>query len=514
MNVRLLFFSIVSLSLLTACQSYPLEEALAAGNTFDYWIRNGHVIDGSGSPGFVADVLVRADTIAYIGEIPIGSIQATDTIDASGKMVSPGFIDSHAHGDPFATPDFHNFLAMGVTTITLGQDGSSPNTKDISRWMDSLDQQGIGPNLAMFAGHGTLRKMSGTGYSESPTPQQIEDMQALLTDQLEAGCFGISTGLEYTPGLYASQAELTALAKVTGQRGAVMMSHMRNEDDDQLLNSIDELLTLGKQCRVHISHIKSVYGKGSTRADEILSWLDSARQSGTTVTADLYPYSASYTGIGIVFPTWAKAPNEYSQVLRDRREELATYLRNRISLRNGPEATLIGTGAFRGKTLAAAAAILGKPFEEVLMDDIGPRGTSGAYFVMNDALQQRIAQDSMVMICSDGSPTGFHPRGHGTFAKIIQEYIQEKYLFSLEEGIRKMTAFPAQVIGIRKRGQLRSGYYADLLIFDPEQVKATATYPEPHQLAQGFEAVMVNGQIVKAADQFPAERYGRVLRAR
>ncbi len=502
------------LVLLIACQPSPLEEAVAAGDTFDYWIKNGQVIDGSGSPGFVADVLVRADTIAYIGEIPAGSIQAKDTIDASGKIISPGFIDPHAHGDPFATPGFHNFLAMGATTITLGQDGSSPVTSDIGRWMDSLDQQGIGPNIAMFVGHGTLRKLSKTGYSESPTSQQIEDMQSMLTDQLEAGCFGISTGLEYTPGIYASQAELTALAQVTGQRGAVMMSHMRNEDDDQLRKSIGELLALGAQCRVHISHIKSVYGKGSERAAEILTWLDSARQSGTTVTADLYPYSASYTGIGIVFPTWAKAPNDYSQVLRDRREELATYLRNRITLRNGPEATLIGTGAFRGKTLAEAAAILDKPFEEVLMDEIGPRGASGAYFVMNDALQQRIAQDSMVMICSDGSPTGFHPRGHGTFAKIIQEYIQEKQLFSLEEGIRKMTAFPASVIGIHKRGQVRSGYYADLLIFDPEQIEATATYPEPHQLALGFEWVMVNGQIVKAADQFLTERYGEVLRAR
>lgn len=513
MNTRLLFFPIPTLVLLMACQSSPLEKAVAAGDTFDYWITNGQVIDGSGSPGFVADVLVRADTIAYIGEIPAGSIQATDTIDANGKVISPGFIDPHAHGDPFATPDFYNFLAMGVTTITLGQDGSSPDTRYINRWMDSLDRQGIGPNIAMFVGHGTLRSLSGTGYTETPSPQNLLDMQALLRDQLEAGCFGISTGLEYTPGLYANQSELAALAEVTGQRGAVMMSHMRNEDDDQLFNSIDELLALGEQCRVHISHIKSVYGKGIDRAEEILSWLDSARQSGTTVTADLYPYSASYTGIGIVFPTWAKAPNDYSRVLRDRREELATYLRNRITLRNGPEATLIGTGAFRGKTLAEATTILGKPFEEVLMDDIGPRGVSGAYFVMNDALQQRIAQDTMVMICSDGSPTGFHPRGHGTFAKIIQEYIQDKHLFSLEEGIRKMTAFPASVIGIRQRGQLRSGYYADLLIFDPEQVEASATYPEPHQLAQGFEIVMVNGQIVKAADQFPAERYGRVLRA-
>ena len=235
--------------------------------------------------------------------------------------------------------------------------------------------------------------------------------------------FGMSTGLEYNPGLNARRGELEALAKVVGANDRMIMSHMRNEDDDQLDASLAELLDQGRFARVHVSHLKSVFGSGTARAEEILGILSDAREQGVEITAEIYPYTASYTGIGIVFPVWAKTAEQFEVAKRERREELATYLRDRVNRRNGPEATLLGTDPWTGKTLAELSFELEMPFEDVLIDVIGPQGGSGAYFVMNDELQSRLLADPLVGVCSDGSPTGFHPRGHGTFARIIERYV-------------------------------------------------------------------------------------------
>ena len=196
------------------------------------------------------------------------------------------------------------------------------------------------------------------------------------------------------------------------------------------------------------------YGKGSARAEEILAILYDARANGIEITADIYPYSASYTGIGIVFPVWAKTREQFDVAKVERREELAEYLRNRVNRRNGPEATLLGTDPYTGKTLADLAHEMELPFEDVLIDVIGPDGGSGAYFVMNDELQARLLADAFIGVCSDGSPTGFHPRGHGTFAKIIEDYVMRDDVLLLEEAIRKLTSFPAELLGIEDRGAL------------------------------------------------------------
>jgi N-acyl-D-amino-acid deacylase len=337
-------------------------------------------------------------------------------------------------------------------------------------------------------------------------------MIAILNRQLDTGFFGLTTGLEYTPGIYSDDRELLPLARAVGARNGLIMSHMRNEDDGDVEASIHELLRQGQFVPVQISHMKSVYGKGAERGEQLLAILDSARASGTQVTADMYPYLASYTGIGIVFPTWAKEPNDYEMVRRTRRAELAEYLRNRVTLRNGPEATLLGTGKYEGKTLADLVVETGKPFEDILIDDIGPNGASGAYFVMNEALQQRIAQDPNVMFCSDGSPTGFHPRGHGTFAKVIETYVRQKKLFSLEEAVRKMTSLPARTLGLDRRGELKRGFIADIAIFDPAAVRATATYSNPLQLAEGFDHVLVGGVTAFADGKASFILHGKVLR--
>ena len=504
----------IALLALSAC-GQRAETFLPEYPTIDLLIENGRVLDGLGAEPFDADIAIVDGAIVFIGDAPTRGADVRERvvrrIDAGGRIVAPGFIDLHSHGDPLETPAMENFLAMGVTTITLGQDGSSPAVDDLSVWMDEVDDQGIGANLVMFVGHGTLRTQSGIGRAASPEPEQLERMLAML-DATLAYTFGMSTGLEYNPGLNAGRAELLALAEVVGDNDRMIMSHLRNEDDDQLESSLAELLDQGRHARVHVSHLKSVYGKGGARADEILGILASARDAGIRVTAEIYPYTASYTGIGIVFPVWAKTEEQFAVARTERREELAEYLRNRVDQRNGPEATLLGTDPYTGKTLAELAHELETPFEDVLIDVIGPQGASGAYFVMNDELQSRLLTDPFVGVCSDGSPTGFHPRGHGTFARIIERYVEAEGVLTLTEAVRKMTSFAAGVLGIDDRGSLEVGKRADIIVFDPGRVRETATYPDPLSLATGFDIVIVNGAIAREDGVLADGLHGRVLR--
>ncbi len=496
---------------LDACSESQPQEPLQ----FDVVIENGRVLDGLGGAAFEADVFVRDGEIVLIDDLDAlsrnNAVQADQRIDAAGRIVAPGFIDVHSHGDPLQTPAFENFLAQGVTTITLGQDGDSPETESLADWMAQVQAQGIGVNLAMFVGHGTLRNLAGIGRDPEPDAERMQRMLELLDSNLDVS-FGLSTGLEYNPGLNASAEELIALAQVVGNRERVIMSHMRNEDDDQIEASMAELIAQGEYARVHIAHMKSVYGRGEARAEELLVLMQEARDRGYQITADVYPYNASYTGIGILFPVWAKTQEQFDAALPDRREELAEYLRNRVTLRNGPEATLLGTEPYTGKTLADMEQELEMPFEDILIDVIGPQGASGAYFVMNDELQSRLLEDPFVGVSSDGSPTGFHPRGHGTFAKIIEEYVVNRQAIGLGEAVRKMTSFAAQTLGVEDRGSIEVGKAADIIVFDPENVHATASYPEPMQLATGFDYVIVNGEIAYVGGELQDGLNGRVLR--
>mgnify|MGYP003790400293 CR=1 FL=1 len=514
MTKKMLLGCVLALVFLQACaeKSPPFLEAY---ESIDLLIENGQVLDGLGSSAISADVVVVDNQIVFVGDALFTDNDIESRIkrriDAKGRTVAPGFIDLHSHGDPLETPEFENFLAMGVTTITLGQDGSSPKVADLAEWLEQVENHGIATNLAMFVGHGTLRTLSGIGRTPVPDPKDLERMLKMLDVSLKT-TFGMSTGLEYNPGLNAEREELQALAEVVGRNDRMIMSHMRNEDDDQLENSIAELLEQGQHARVHVSHLKSVYGKGSQRADEILAILASARESGIQITAEMYPYSASYTGIGIIFPVWAKTTEQFEVAKVERRDELAEFLRNRVERRNGPEATLLGTDPYTGKTLAEVAHELEMPFEDVLIDEIGPQGASGAYFVMNDELQTRILTDPYVGVCSDGRISGFHPRGHGTFAKIIEQYVVKDKILSLPEAVRKMTSFAASILGITDRGIVREGMVADLIVFDPARVHAVATYPEPLQLALGFDIVIVNGKIAREDGQRVNGLFGEVLR--
>lgn len=498
--LRLTFLNAVVLMLLfTSCNSQDED------TYYDLLITNGQIIDGSGENSYTGNVLVNDGVIVKMGEFEFDPERIETIIDASGKVISPGFIDPHSHGDALETPHFDNFLSMGVTTISLGQDGSSPGGRDISGWMEQVDEQGTGPNIIHFMGHNTLRALVEAPREPNLADSYIEEMQQILEDALTAGSFGMSTGLEYDHGTFADLPELIALAEPVADVDGLIISHVRNEDNDKVEESIAELLNQGKEsgANVQASHIKIVFGNDPNQAEQILMLMDNARDEGIGVTGDVYPYTASFTGIGIVFPDWALPPNNFDDVVQNQRPELEEYLRNRVNQRNGPEATLMGTAPWAGMTLADVAEELNKPFEDVLIDDIGPRGASVAYFVMDEEVMKRFLMDPHVMVSSDGSPTMRHPRGYGSFAKIIRQYVNEESLFSLEEAIYKMSGLPAKTLGLSDpekvdttRGLIKEGFSADLLIFDPANVKDTATFEEPHSYARGFEWVFVNGVAV------------------
>lgn len=501
------------------CQSpeeVEFDRLIGDTKQFDLLIQNGRIIDGTGSAPFIGDVLIKEDKIAFVGTVDTNMVNVQKVIPAHGQIISPGFIDTHAHGDPLRDTSMLNFLAMGVTTIVLGQDGSSPNffgssSADPITWFDQMAAEELQPNIAYLLGHGTLRRMARISDKAQADEEQLAEMNALLNKAMEAGCYGMSTGLEYVPGLFAPEEELISLAKTIGQQDGIIMSHMRNEDDEAVEESIEELIRQGAHCRVHIAHLKVVYGKGPERAKEILAMIDKAHADGIFLSADVYPYMASFTGIGILFPKWAKMEADFNLAKVNRKKELREYLYNRVQQRNGPEATLLGTGEYAGQTLAEIAEATNKSYVDVLME-IGPSGASGAYFIMDEALQEQFIASPLVMYSTDGSPRMRHPRGYGSFAKIIERYVGEKRLLPLEWAVHKMSEMAAKTIGLKKRGLLAPGYKADVLVFDETQVKAKASYDSPYQLATGFNFIVINGKLVRDAGQWLDVNAGKILR--
>lgn len=478
--------------------------------------RDVRVVDGTGAAARAADVLVRGDGIERIGRIAARSVRGARIVEGGGRVLAPGFIDLHAHGDPLQQ-SYVSHLAMGATTVVVGQDGGSPSLESdagggVRAWLDAMARATPDINVATTSGHGTLRRLAGIDDgTREPSPAQIARLTGLLDADLAAGSFGLSTGLEYVPGRYAATAELAALGRVVARHDGVAMSHLRSEDDDSVEDAIREHIDASRPARTHISHLKVVYGQGEARAERLLAELRRQREAGVPLTADAYPYSASYTTIGILFPEWALPPNDYAQVLATRRDELRAALEQRMTRRNGPGALLFGTGPHAGKSLAQVAEAAGEAYPDVLLA-LGPGGGSAAHFVMDDALQARLMQDPFVAIASDGWPDGRHPRGHGTFARWIEEFAVREPRVSIEEAVRKATGLPASILGLADRGVLRAGAKADLVLFDPARVRARADYVDPFQRAEGFDLVVVNGVPAFEAGERVGVA-GRLLRA-
>ena len=525
MTPRLTFCATVCLALAPGCG--PTGDSAGDGSgdasafAHDLLITGGTVVDGTGAPGRLADVLVEDGRIAFVGELDADTIDVAERFDATGLIIAPGFIDAHAHGSPVERPDFSNFLAMGVTTIVLGQDGGSPRVADFAAYLDSVDAVRPSVNVAYLVGHNTIRRESGVGFDD-PDAEGLAAMAGLVEQGLSLGAFGLSTGLEYDPGSRSGAEELAAIAAPVAAVDGVITSHLRSEDEDKVVASLEELIEQGRRsgARVHATHLKIVLGNDPAGAAQLLTMMDEARAEGIEITADVYPYTASYTGIGLLFPDWAKEPNDYDAAVADRRPELAEHLRNRVNGRNGPGATLFGSGEWAGRTLAEVAAETGQPFEDVLID-LGPGGASAAYFVMNEGVMGELLAAPNVAVSSDGSPTMLHPRGHGSFPRVIRRYVNEESRLTLEEAVHKMTGLTARLYRLddparvdAPRGRVSEGWAADLVAFDPARVLDTAEFGNPHQLARGMDAVWIGGRRAWA-DGAPAAggRQGRALRA-
>ena len=474
------------------------------------------LVDGTGAAPRLADVFVADGRIARITAPTRGNGGSAGRIVAGeGRLLTPGFIDMHSHGDPLHD-SYEGFLAMGVTTVTLGQDGEGPrigSDLDPKSWMDAVDRASIDLNVALLAGHGTLRRAAGVADSVHHLDAAgLGRMAAQLDRELRLGAFGISYGLEYVPGIYSETPELSNLGRVVARYGGVCMSHMRSENDDEIEASINALVTSSLPARPHVSHHKSVFGKGAKRAHELLDFMAAIRARGVDLTADEYPYEAGYTGIAILFPKWALPPTDYAKVLAQRRQELRDYLVARMTRRGGPEALLIGSRPFAGKTLAQAAQQEGLHYADLLIK-LGPEGGSGAHFTMDKVLQDTLLVDPHVSFSTDGGPGMRHPRATGTYAKLVEEYVVRDRKLTIEEMVRKATTFPAQTLRLRDRGVIRVGARADLLVFDPAKVRARSTYVDPFAMATGFDLVMVNGETAFEGGARVAKA-GRLLRAR
>lgn len=516
---------LVALAIASGCDSgsAPTDMAnLSAGKDAGEWlITGGSVIDGTGAPARRADVLIRDGRIVVVGLIDADTLDVPNRLDATGLIVAPGFIDAHAHGNPVGQPSFPNFLAMGVTTIVLGQDGGGPQASGLSAHMDSVDAARPSVNVAYLVGHNTIRRESGVGFDE-PDEEGLARMAALVAEGLDAGAFGLSTGLEYDPGSHAGIDELAAIAVPVAAVDGVVSSHLRSEDAAKVADALEELIEQGRRsgARVHVSHIKVVLSDDPAAAVELLGAMEAARADGVSITGDVYPYTASYTGIGILFPEWARGPNEYATVVSERRDELAAHLRLRVESRNGPDATLFGSSEWAGRTLAEVAAETSQPYEDVLID-LGPSGASAAYFVMDEVVMAALLSDPNIVVSSDGSPTMLHPRGHGAFSRVLRQYAIDGDQFTLEQAVHKMSGQTAHIFRLDDpsrvavpRGQVREGWAADVVVFDPAEINDPARFGDPHQLAEGMHAVFVGGEAAwMDGELVTGDGHGRTLRS-
>ena len=518
MTVSLKIFMFASLLYIAGCAANETNQETNGPDkniTYDLLISGGTVVDGSGKPSFMADILVSGDKISYVGPVDAANITARSIIDATGKVVSPGFIDAHSHGDPLQEDNdlLRSFLRQGVTTVVLGQDGGNPGySSDISfvDWIDQVNDQGTGPNVATLVGHGSIRQLSGGGEKDKITPEEQEKMEQLLVDAMKAGSYGLNTGLEYVPGRYADSAEMEGLAKVVGATDGVISSHIRNEDDDIVHESIAELIEQGKYARVNASHIKVVYGKTREQGDAVLKQIHDARAGGINITADVYPYLASFGDMSYLYPEWAKRKFEFDDAVANRREEFQEFLRAKIKRRNGPGAILVSSGEYSGKTVAEISEITGKAPEDVIID-YGHNGPRTAHFIMTKETQDAFITAPDVSISTDGSPTMRHPRSFGSFPKIIEEYVVRDKVLSLELAINKMTGQTANIFDIQTRGLLKEGFGADILVMDIQNVRANTTWTDIFAQPTGFDYVIVNGKVADTTPNSSEPTYGRVL---
>ena len=498
---------------------------------YDFIIRGGKVVDGSGNPWYHADIAIKNDRIAEIGQL--SNHEAKRVIDAHGLVVAPGFIDPHTHAlrGIFEVPNAESALLQGVTTLTEGNDGSSPYP--IDRHYADIDNLRISPNWAVFVGQGTIRqRVIGFGLRKA-TPDEMERMKQMVRDAMEQGALGISTGLFYVPGSFTSTEEVIELSKVAAEYNGIYISHIR-EEAAQLIDSVQETIRIGEEADipVQITHHKVIGVENWGASIESLRLVDEARKRGVDVTIDQYPYTASQTSINALIPQWAQAGGREEMLSRINSAETYSTIKNEVVAKilydrggGDPKNVFISRNSWdpdmAGKNLAELAIDAGlEPTPEnaadVVFDIIRGGGATAVYHAIGPEDVDRIMQHPATAIGSDG-PVGVfgegapHPRQYGTFARVLGLYVRERKILSLEEAIRKMSSQSARRLGIHDRGLITKGYFADIAIFDPDEIIDKATFENPHQYAIGTKFVLVNGTVVVENGQHTGARPGRIL---
>ena len=501
--------------------------------SYDLVIKNGRVVDGTGNPWVYADVAIQNGRIVRVGMIP--ATDAKLTIDATGLIVSPGFIDVHAHveGSLEAQPGAPNFIHDGVTTVITGNCGGS--STNLRTYFDSLRLLKTSVNVGSLIGHNTVRmKVMKMAFRE-PTAREQTAMETLVEQAMKDGAVGISTGLIYTPGTYARTPEVVNLAKTAARYGGLYASHIRNEGQN-VKQAVDEAIRISREARipVEISHFKVASKPLWGKSTETVELVEAARREGLDVTVDQYPYTASSTSLESMLPTWALADGDSAVLVRFHdpvtrtkiRTEMLETLKN--NLRRNYEYAVVASyrpdTTFNGLSISAINQKLGRKntsdSEADLIMDLMERtklsNIQMVYHTMSETDVETILRYPNTMIASDAGVARLgsgmpHPRAYGTNARVLGRYVRERHVIPLEEAIRRMTSLPAQRFRLTDRGLLRPGYAADVVLFDEKTVADRATYEQPHAYTTGIAWVLVNGTPVIEHGKHTGERPGQLL---
>ena len=502
--------------------------ATQPGSRFDVLIRSAHVYDGTGNPWILADVGITGDRIQAVGRL--ADATATRTIDANGMALTPGFIDVHSHagGGLASTALQHGqpVLAQGITTVLVNPDGGGPI--DLVQQRLTYEKQGIGLNVGLMVPHGSIRREVMGMTDRDPNADELARMVDLARAGMRAGAFGLSSGLYYAPGSYSKTSEVVAMAKATAPFGGVYSSHIRDEGDYTigLTAAVQEVITIAEEGGVIgvVSHVKALGLASHGLSMAIVARIEAARARGVQVYSDQYPYEASGTGItGALIPRWAQVGGRDALLRRIRGDESKKILdevRQNIARRGGAHTLVISRysvdSSLEGKSLAELAQKAGTAPEQLALELLQKGDASLVSFNMSERDIEFLMRQPWNMTSTDGDlvPMGQgkpHPRAYGAFPRKIRRYVRDRGVIDLPFAIRSMTSLPAQVFGMKDRGQIRAGAFADVLIFDPAKVNDAATYQDPHQLAEGMTHIIVNGVLVRDDGKFSNALPGRVL---
>jgi N-acyl-D-amino-acid deacylase len=540
--MRFLFFIVVFMVLLSLAfpEKRPME--------FDCIIRNGMIYDGSGAKPYVADIAIVHDSIAAIGNLKRHT--AKKEINASGLAVTPGFINMLSWADENLLANGYSIsdIKQGVTLEVLGE-GFSPGpvrrnqrfTADslwttLGGYFTYLAKKGITPNVASFVGATSVR-IHELGFDDRrPLPHELEKMKVLVQQAMEDGAMGLGTSLIYAPASYASTDEIIALAKVASGYGGMYITHMRSEGDF-ILSAIDETIRISKEANIptEIYHLKVNLSHNWNKIDSVLAKIDSARGAGVPLTANMYPYTASGTGLNSRLPSWVQAGGAAMMRKRMRnpaiRKKVLYEMEKGIPSKNSqPEKVVLMrfrldtlNKLYKGKTLSEVARLYGKNADETAIDLIvrDRSRIEALYFQQSEDVVRRVLQQPYVSFGSDGGSYSLegrhasiadHPRAFGTFARILGKYVRDEKLITLQEAVRRLTSLPAGNLKIERRGMLQPGYYADVAIFNADSIADRATYEDPHQYSAGMLHVLINGVQVLDHGAHTTATPGRIIR--